>query len=85
MPLLPRMTRLPYALSRCSLPQCNRQAAFIAADGFKLCLFHANLFHIGAAKAEALRNEAKSFNLDAVGELNDNGDLIAPPSGKQPS
>lgn len=81
---LPRMTRLSYALARCSLPGCPRQAAYIGGLGFKLCSFHSTLFRVGAVRAEAARNAgAKSFDLDAVGELDEHGDLKKLPRGEK--
>lgn len=81
---LGRMTRLPYAIARCSLPRCPRQAAWIGGMGFKLCHSHALMFKVGKVVEQSERDKAKSFNLDALGEIDDRGDVIADPTKNEP-
>lgn len=76
MSLLPKMSRLPYALARCSLPLCPRQAAYIGGQGFKLCDRHATMFKLGRIAEDKIRSKDKKFNLEATGDLDESGNII---------
>jgi len=68
------MQKLPYLIARCSLPHCNRQAAWIGTSGFKLCDLHKQMLQVGEIISERMR-QRREFNLDAVGELDESGNV----------
>lgn len=75
---MPELKRVPYSLYTCQMRGCNRQAAYFSHDNkWKLCTFHMGLVSVGnaAAKKELDRRTDPSFDLSALGELDEHGNI----------
>lgn len=81
MALIPTLKRIRYMFRTCQLRDCNRQAVYFSEDGkWKLCTRHMGLIAQGHAAAitENEKRKPSEFDLDALGELDENGELIQP-------